>query len=1239
MKIFGPTQAVLIPGCATFLISLIAIIGWSTNTLELVRVLPHWAPMVLNTAVCLLLAALSIISYQFFNSTISKKTLILSGIVILFLSSAVAFQTLFDVDLLIDWTDLHKNSMTPDHVFPGRMAASTSLALTLLGIVLIVIGYDLLSHRLKNIVVKFLSSIVIMIGITGIVGYWLSFEYLYTWTGQLSMSVLTAISLLFVGTASFNLSARFENKNALSDLQNVRKVYLITIIVLLFISLLSAVSAFSIMAHRTEQIITEKLLQLHKDRSFFFNVAISARSERALVASKDRDLLEILKKLNQNPGDKKALRELFELMLPLADHGFSTISFEGKDETVWKVIENPVDGNLIKIPFGGGYSGELAWQSGFWLITKIPLHDANGEYVGSMKTQQALNSLNKLRESIIEINSSSDMLVCGNAEDYLHCFPSAKEKTPFKIEKFYKGERLPMSYALDLVQSGIRTTFDYKGNKVLAAYGPIANTGLGMVIKIDVDEIYAPIRQQIIKTAGILILLIGIGIFFIRRHIHPILESISINKKIAVDEKEKFIAAVEGGFDAFFIFDAIRNPSGDIVDFRCVFVNEVGAELISRTPNQFTGKLLCEELPCARESVYFDTLKSVVESGVPFQDELYVDHPEVSARWIVRQIIKLGDGIAVTARDITSKKQIEIALKEAERLHSAIVDSASYSIIATARDGTIISVNKAAQRMLWYDEADLVGKTPVIIHDKDEVVIRARELSNQLGRTINPGFEVFIAEADDDLPSEREWTYVRKDGSRFPVKLSVTELRDYDRSIVGYLGIAYDISEQKRAEEYIRHIALHDVLTGLPNRALFDDRVKVAIETAKRDKQKVAIALLDLDHFKHVNDSLGHHIGDKLLEEVSSRLIASVRPSDTIARMGGDEFAFVLPNISHPQGTALVLDKVINAFKPIVHAANYELHITCSIGACVYPDDGADLSTLLRNADTAMYRAKELGRNNFQIFDHDMEQKASKRLKLEHDLRNALENEAFELFYQPQMDLKTRQIIGVEALLRWQKTPGAFVSPLEFIPVAEDSGLIVPIGEWVIKKACEQAAIFRSELHRSLRVAVNISPVQFRHKNLLACIMQAISSSGISTSDFEIEITESAVMDNLENTQSTLGQLRLAGINVALDDFGTGYSSLSYLNRFPINRIKIDQSFVRNVVSSEQDASLAKVIVSMAKSLKIPALAEGVETDEQYKFIEDTGCDEAQGYFIARPMPAAEVIRLCNLAQTNERMM
>lgn len=688
-----------------------------------------------------------------------------------------------------------------------------------------------------------------------------------------------------------------------------------------------------------------------------------------------------------------------------------------------------------------------------------------------------------------------------------------------------------------------------------------------------------------------------------------------------------FSVATESNLDAFFIFDAIRDVHGQVQDYRCVFLNQPAKDLINQPDDTFLGRQLYQFFTCLDTPAYRHALEIVLAAGAPLDFEIETCTPYINAKWIYCKFLKMEDGLALTVSDISKIKLTEGELIQAERFQAAIIDSVSYAIIATDKHGHIITMNNAANRMLWYNEADINNHLKLEqIHDAQEIQARAEALTEETGKPVPANFEVFITKAKTGEADEREWTYVRKDGTRLPVKLSITELKDEHDQVYGYLNVAYDISEQKRQEESMRHIALHDSLSGLPNRSLFNDRARQALEQAKRNKENVAIALLDVDHFKNINDSLGHHIGDLLLQEVAQRLVGNVRVSDTIARLGGDEFAFLLPNIDNPNGIHMVMQKIVKAMRPTVDAHGHHLHVTASIGVAVYPNDGEDVATLLRKADTAMYAAKKLGRDNFQVFDAEMEAQTSNRIHMENQMRKALANDEFELFYQPLVNAQTKQIEGVEALIRWQKNPGQYISPMEFIPLAEETGLIIPIGEWVIKEACKQAKIIQQALGADVRMALNISPRQFRQKNLISHILQSIQEANILPTDIELEITENVLMADMENSVVVLGLLRALGVHVALDDFGTGYSSLSYLSRFPVDRIKIDQSFMRNVLVNKESASLTRVIVNMGKTLGIPVTAEGIETEAQLAFIQSTGCEEAQGHLVGKPMSLATLL-------------
>jgi diguanylate cyclase (GGDEF)-like protein len=449
--------------------------------------------------------------------------------------------------------------------------------------------------------------------------------------------------------------------------------------------------------------------------------------------------------------------------------------------------------------------------------------------------------------------------------------------------------------------------------------------------------------------------------------------------------------------------------------------------------------------------------------------------------------------------------------------------------------------------------------------------------------------------------------------------------------VVATIEAQSQAEEIERAKVRLAHLAQHDALTDLPNRILLNDRLVHAIALARRQRKQLAVMFLDLDRFKYINDSLGHAVGDQLLQSVAARLIAAVRSTDTVCRQGGDEFVVLLANIEHAEDAALSAQKVLDALTTSHRIEHFELHVTVSIGISIYPDNGHDADTLIKNADTAMYQAKEGGRNHYQFFEQDMTVVAVERHAIESGLRSALARQEFVLYYQPKINLETGTISGVEALIRWQHPQRDLIPPEQFISIAEECGLIVPIGEWVLREACGHAQSWQDAGLTPVPVAVNISAVQFRHKGFLESVAAILQETGLAPAFLELELTESVLMQDAEATTSVLKALKAMGVRLAIDDFGTGYSSLSYLKRFPIDTLKIDQSFMRDIshaTTDSDDAAIVAAVVGMGKSLNQCVIAEGVETREQMAFLQAQGCGEGQGFYFSEPVTAEEVVAL-----------
>ena len=466
------------------------------------------------------------------------------------------------------------------------------------------------------------------------------------------------------------------------------------------------------------------------------------------------------------------------------------------------------------------------------------------------------------------------------------------------------------------------------------------------------------------------------------------------------------------------------------------------------------------------------------------------------------------------------------------------------------------------------------------------------------------------------------------DGTSLWLRTSKIPLTDLSGTVIGVMGTYEDITSMKQSQEKVDFLAYHDPLTRLPNRLLLNDRLKHSLQRAEREKTQVAVLFIDLDNFKNINDSLGHPTGDFLLQEVGERIKSLVRVDDTVARLGGDEFIVVMEEIDDAQDSTLLAKKLVSAFNKPFTAMNRELYLTLSIGISIYPSDGADSETLIRNADSAMYRAKAEGRNDYQFYTSALTTAAFERLTLENALRRALENDEFILHYQPQYSLDTGKLTGLEALIRWQHPDMGVIAPDKFIPLAEESGIIVAIGEWVLRTACNQMKSFLDSGYLVERISINISGVQFQRESIVDTIVGVLEETNLDPKSLELEITESIIMQETGKTVKILNEIRQQGITIAIDDFGTGYSSLSYLKRLPVNKLKVDRSFVRDIPHDPNDEAITRAVIALGQALKLEVIAEGVETEEQKIFLKSLGCHEAQGHLYSRPLPVEQLVEV-----------
>jgi diguanylate cyclase (GGDEF)-like protein/PAS domain S-box-containing protein len=676
-----------------------------------------------------------------------------------------------------------------------------------------------------------------------------------------------------------------------------------------------------------------------------------------------------------------------------------------------------------------------------------------------------------------------------------------------------------------------------------------------------------------------------------------------------VESERRYRSLFENMLEGFAYCEMLFDDGGRPIDFVYLAVNSTFGKLTGL--ENVVGKRVTEVIPGIKESEpeLFERYGRVALTGKPERFEIEV---KALGIWFSISAYAAENGRFVATFDnVTERKRAELRLRVAEEQYRTIFEENSIGICNSTADGRFLSVNPAFARMFGYDSPEEMLAR----------VLNARQLyvdakhRREIGRQLR----------EQGKCEDREFQGYRKDGSTIWIRASVRAVHNADGSFLYYVGAAENITEHKCLEERVQFLAYYDALTGLPNRTLLQDRLTKALASARRRKDKVALLFLDLDGFKTVNDSLGHSVGDIVLKEVAERLKKWAREQDTVARVGGDEFLVVLTAIKDISDAAVAAERLMDAITAEFVVQGHFLGISCSIGISIFAEHGRDGETLIKNADAAMYCAKESGRNNFRFFTKDMNAQAVERLTLENSLRLALGRGELFLVYQPQMEIATGRITGLEALLRWQHPELDLVPPDNFIRIAENSGLIMPIGEWVLRTACSQTRKWQDEGLPAVPVAVNVSAVQFRQAGFCELIGRVLWETGLAPQYLELELTESLLLSNADVMFSVLQELKAMGLKLAIDDFGTGYSSLSYLKQFPVGRLKIDRSFIRDIAVNPDDAAITTAIISMAKSLSLKVIAEGVEDEAQMSFLRAHQCDEIQGYYFSKPLAVDKV--------------
>jgi diguanylate cyclase (GGDEF)-like protein/PAS domain S-box-containing protein len=973
-----PARIAFSLGGIAFSLGALVTIGWIFRVSVLIRIFPQWSPMALYTAFFLCLSGLTLLLPAFISGIRLHRVRTVSAVALIFYCSIALLETFLRIDFGIEPHAMHQ-IFNPVVRWPGRLAPSTAFCFMLIGITFILLNY-INRYRLSSVIRTLIAANLLISG-SSLIGYITRIEFLYSWAGVTTMAAHTALGLLVLGAGVwFTLDGlRSDEYGPVARIIRTATALLVTV------GVITGFTSFVLTQRQTERDIANEMALRADDRRQFFAAVIEHRTQRAATAGYLLGANDFIQELAQNIGNTSASTALSAIAGGLRRNGFSGVAFlnlHGEHRMLAGAITEQPE---LNVSLKSEYPTELLWSNGYILRTRVPVSGEQG-IVGFFIGEQPLNILTSLASDFQRWGQTGDMTICASSGSELLCFPERFNRHPFRpAASSIEGQPLPVTRALSGTVGQV-IALDFRGTRVLASYGPVGNTGLGLVVKMDTDELYAPIRRQFLLSVPLIVALTLIGLWLIRRNVQPLVKQLRDSGAAARTSEERFIAATENSPDAFSIIESVNDNRGEVIDFRYVYTNSKAANLMGTTKEVLLGQQV-GVLVQAQWPPYLALYKRVLDTGEPFIGEMQVDMGQLEEAWLRIQAVKLGQSIAVTATDISASKCAAKAIQKISTLQRAILDGAGNAIIATTPNGTITLFNPAAERMLGYSAEEVIGRiTPATFHDAGEVMQHAQVLSKEQGRNVEPGFEVFILKAMNAVSDANEWTYIRKDGVRLPVLLTVTALRDDHDEITGFLGMAIDTSERKRAEallsetnlqlegriaevlllqERLVEQAIHDGLTGLYNRRYFDEALARELERGVREGYGVSLIVADLDHFKTLNDRFGHQGGDAMLRAWGELLRQNIRSTDIPCRYGGEEFAIVLPRCSLEQAAerAELLRSQLAALTVVPDEGGEGICTTVSMGVA-HADPGARTpERLFHAADSAVYSAKRQGRN------------------------------------------------------------------------------------------------------------------------------------------------------------------------------------------------------------------------------------------------------------------------------------
>ena len=1007
--------------------------------------------------------------------------------------------------------------------------------------------------------------------------------------------------------------------------QEDRRIITISGLTLVILILLAGFSVYRIMQPQTEAIATsglrvalENMVKVIENNITYSISSTKATSTRSL-------LVQDLEKVNSYELREEGTAGLIQSSEKILKNNFSGISiYDSNDNLILSSGSNSNSPNfIIKLDTDSDIHSDLLWDKQFIIRSSSPILNNEKKLIGRIVTEEPVPALTRIFTEITLMGTTGEFLLCApvkasNVET--DCFMRGSAGNRFiRIQRIVNNKPLPIHYALEK-QSGIKFINDYRQIDVAAAHSPVAY-GLGAVLKIDNEELYS---QLIDKTPTIVLylgLLISCGITVLYWLTLPLIQKTIRSRKELIKTHEKLLQSRNHAEKIYFELTAYINAISKIAlilftdhEGKIVQVNEKWCEISGYTEEELVGQDCRLLISHVHSELFVMDMWTTLSQGDIWYQEVCSRNKSGALYWVDSAVIPIASTPGKTDRylsvsvDITAHKQKDLNLNERIKENNCLEQIWNYM-------DQDLSTEQICQSIL---------KSLVLALQYPEMAIAMIELGNR----------EFATAEHKEKPYHKISAKIMSNGELCG-RLQVAYLQDlpfllpYEQNLID--TIARDLGrwyERKEAKQRIIQMATHDALTGLPNRLLLQDRIEQALVQDARNQRQIAVLFIDLDHFKTINDSLGHEIGDFLLKAVAERLLACVRNEDTVARQGGDEFIVVLNSIGESLDAAKVAQKILDSLGQPYHIHENELHIGGSIGIAIFPEDGTNAEALLKNSDIAMYYAKENGRNNYQFFTKELNKSAHERHTLGLDLRYALERNELVLYYQPVMNMPGNRLHSVEALLRWRHPEHKLMAPDKFINLAEETGLIIPIGKWVLRTVCRQIKIWQDQGYDVPKVAINLSGRQFRDKELIKDISSILNETKVAAKYISLEITESMLIDNIEKGVETLKCLSEMGIHISIDDFGTGYSSLSYLKRFPINTLKIDRSFVHDIVTDKNDHTIVTAIIAMAHSLGIDVIAEGIETKEQLRLLIAQKCNHYQGYYFSKPVPVSEMINI-----------